>query len=197
LVTADNAFIDARLNYETQLWNNGKYYIIMLRDRRRICGPSLTEASSCGAWLLNVYKCFHSCPINPLFFLTLHEISAVPLLFPKKGRSDICFDLPFFPVPYFTSSSAHLHFLEYCEHRSQVGNTGLWLVNVCLRCRPEDWLLCTGDSRSFTQSPKGNPGKAPHIHPWFASFNILSICHSPINRPFIITCRVSFSDCKI
>jgi len=103
---------------------------------------------------------------SSVFFLTLHEISAVPLRFPKKGRSDIiCFDLPFFTVPYFTSSSAHMHFLESCEHRSQVGNTGLWLVNVCLRCRPEDWLLWTGDSRSFTQSPKGNPGKAPHINP--------------------------------
>jgi len=28
-----------------------EYYIIILRDHRRICGPSLTETSLCGAYL--------------------------------------------------------------------------------------------------------------------------------------------------
>jgi len=42
--------------YCRQLQHKGKYYnIIILRDHRRICGPSLTETSLCGDWLSGVF----------------------------------------------------------------------------------------------------------------------------------------------
>ena len=37
------------------------YYIIILWEHRRICGPSLTETSLCGAYLHILYSVFYQC----------------------------------------------------------------------------------------------------------------------------------------
>jgi hypothetical protein len=42
------------------------YYIILLWDHRRICGPSLTETSLCGAYL---YLLYLLPPLSPVSFL--------------------------------------------------------------------------------------------------------------------------------
>ena len=114
--------------------------------------------------VLNVYKFFHSCPINPVF-LTLHEISAVPLQITKEGQSDtVCFDLLFIPVSFHILSCTSVISSNSVNIKVRLVTLG-WLVNDCLQCLPEGWLSWTGDSHCFAQSPKGNHGTVPHINP--------------------------------
>ena len=53
------------------------YNIIILRDHRRICGPSLTETSLCGAYLYYFYiwclRILHSLKCSTYHVLNLHQ----------------------------------------------------------------------------------------------------------------------------
>ena len=110
--------------------------------------------------VLNVYKFFHSCPINPLFSSLYTQLEQYHYGSVRRASQLPSVSISLSALCLFPHPLPHIcNFLQFCEQHGQVGNTRLWFVNDCLLCLPEGWLSWTGNSRCFAQSPRDSLGQ--------------------------------------